>query len=258
MPWIPGWNSVPGAHWGESFFFWAGIIALVLLGISEVISHRYSERKDQLTTVEQAETQRRHDEEMARLHLQAATLEHEAAVSNARAKDAELEIERLRELARINAAPRVPNADLFEKQLAGISRQSVDLLYDKGVPDASTLATIMGIAFLKAGWKVERGNKLGASLPANLLPWSSLPFEVKGQSNFWGISIISNKSVKDDPKDPRQAVAQAIFKSGAEHLISFGVDATLPDGTIRIVIGPRTPLLPAPSSKENKETPANK
>jgi hypothetical protein len=52
------------------------------LGVFEVISHRYSERKDELAAVEQDSTQRRHDEEMARLHLETAKANERAAELN--------------------------------------------------------------------------------------------------------------------------------------------------------------------------------
>ena len=31
MSWLPGWNSVSGAHLGENIFFWFSIVALILL-----------------------------------------------------------------------------------------------------------------------------------------------------------------------------------------------------------------------------------
>jgi hypothetical protein len=49
----------------------------------EVISHRYTERKDELAAAEQSETQRQHDEEMARIHLQTAALTADAEKSRA-------------------------------------------------------------------------------------------------------------------------------------------------------------------------------
>src|ERR1700691_2952839 len=67
MSWIPGWDSVAGAGWWSGFYFWLGIGALIALGVFEVASHRYSDRKDELTAIEQKDTQRRHDDEMTRV-----------------------------------------------------------------------------------------------------------------------------------------------------------------------------------------------
>lgn len=46
MSWIPGWDAAASAGWWSDFYFRVGIVALFLLCISEVISHRYGEHKD--------------------------------------------------------------------------------------------------------------------------------------------------------------------------------------------------------------------
>ena len=86
MSWIPGWSSIAGAAWWSGFYFWASIVALIGLGIAEIASHRYSDRKDELAEIEQRAVQRRHDEDMARVQHdtvqateRAARLEKEAA-----------------------------------------------------------------------------------------------------------------------------------------------------------------------------------
>jgi len=79
VSWIPGWDSVAGAHSWSNIYFWAGIFALLSLGVFEIFSHRYTERKDELVAQQQDETQRQHDEEMARLHLETAMANEEAA-----------------------------------------------------------------------------------------------------------------------------------------------------------------------------------
>src|SRR5271170_2897175 len=85
MAWIPGWESVAGASWWATFWFWASIVSLLMLGVSEVVSHRYTERKDALAADEQDATQRRHDEEMARVHLETAQAAEGAAKATERA-----------------------------------------------------------------------------------------------------------------------------------------------------------------------------
>jgi hypothetical protein len=82
-------EHVAGTHAWDNAFFWGSIIALILLGAMEVASHRAAQRKDELTEQQQTETQRRHDEDMAALHLQAAGLEKQAAAANERAALAE-------------------------------------------------------------------------------------------------------------------------------------------------------------------------
>jgi hypothetical protein len=101
MSWIPGWDTIAGANWWSNAFFWAGIAALLFLGVSEVISHRYGERKDELVAQQQAAADRRHEQEMAGVQLEtaqanerAANLEKETAVANARSAELKLALER--------------------------------------------------------------------------------------------------------------------------------------------------------------------
>ena len=58
-----------------------------MLGICEVVSHRYSQRKDELAEAHQRTLQRHHDADIAELQLQAAN-------ANERAANAQLELER--------------------------------------------------------------------------------------------------------------------------------------------------------------------
>jgi hypothetical protein len=79
VSWIPGWGSIAGTAWWSGFYFWISICALIALGMAEVASHRYSDRKDELTAVEQETIQRHHDEDMARVQHDTATANERAA-----------------------------------------------------------------------------------------------------------------------------------------------------------------------------------
>lgn len=48
MTWWPGWDSISDSGWWSHFWFWFGIFCLFALGVSEVISHVYGLRKDDL------------------------------------------------------------------------------------------------------------------------------------------------------------------------------------------------------------------
>ena len=75
MSWVPGWESIQAAGWWSGFFFWASIASLIGLGISEVASHRFSERKDELVERQQIADKERHDNDIARV-------QHDAALAN--------------------------------------------------------------------------------------------------------------------------------------------------------------------------------
>ena len=82
MSWIPGWQTAADADWWSSVWFWVSIASLMLLGVSEVISHRYSERKDELSTKQQEVAERQHNDTIAALQLQTAQAIARAAEAN--------------------------------------------------------------------------------------------------------------------------------------------------------------------------------
>ena len=76
---IPGWDSVAGSRWWSNIYFWGSIGALILLGITEVVSHRYSQREDELSAIEQEAAKKTHEDEIAQLHVEAANANERAA-----------------------------------------------------------------------------------------------------------------------------------------------------------------------------------
>lgn len=78
MTWFPGWGSADTASWWSAFYFWFGLTALFCVGLSAVLSHRYSLRKDEL--IFQATNQRvlayRGQQNAYQLQLAAAQKRH--------------------------------------------------------------------------------------------------------------------------------------------------------------------------------------
>jgi hypothetical protein len=112
---------------------------LLALGVFEVFSHRYTERKDELAAQQQDETQRKHDEEIARLHLETAQIQERAAQLEKEAAEARLSLTRLQ----TPRATLLTNATLdtiaeklkpfagtkFDTGLAGNSGEQADFLW---------------------------------------------------------------------------------------------------------------------------------
>lgn len=71
MP-FPGWNSIATTGILSNFFFWVSIGALVLLGVAEVLSHRFGERHDSLLAQQHQTEKYGTDSEIARLHRETA------------------------------------------------------------------------------------------------------------------------------------------------------------------------------------------
>jgi hypothetical protein len=86
---LPGWNSIPFTGLMSNVFFWLSIGALVLLGVAEVLSHRYGGQHDLLVAQQQQTAKDASDGVIARL-------QRDTAQANARAAEAQLALEQLR------------------------------------------------------------------------------------------------------------------------------------------------------------------
>jgi hypothetical protein len=229
MNWLPGWNTIAGAHAWESAFFWGSIIGLILLGIMEVASHHAAQRKDELTEQQQTETQRRHDEDMAALHLQAANLERDAAEANEsaaqaneRAENTRLEQERMKQIVKWRT---IDPADL-NALIAELAKGSgeVDLGDIPGDPESEYFALkIIGDAFI------------AANRSSDTLKWHAHLRGWHGSAMFFGIAI-------PGPENEQVTILRRAFS--AAH-IEFSTE-DLPDETSPVSIGAGLSWTPAP------------
>jgi hypothetical protein len=160
MSWFPGWDSIAWTGWWSGFFFWASIGSLMLLGASEVISHRYSERKDELAEIQQIVDKKAHDDEIARLHLdtaqiteRAARLEKEAAEARRDAAQARLEQERLR--AQLAWRTISPEATTRLQTILAKNPGKINVQHVANDPEALYLAIQIANIFGQAKWQVQ-------------------------------------------------------------------------------------------------------
>jgi hypothetical protein len=72
IPDLPGWNSLPAVTRFHNWAEMAGIVFLALLVVAEVVAYKYGHRRDILTGQQQTATDQRHDDEIARVHLETA------------------------------------------------------------------------------------------------------------------------------------------------------------------------------------------
>jgi hypothetical protein len=140
-----------------------GIVVLALLVVAELVTYRYGQRKDDLTTKQQETTDQRHDEEMARLHLQTATLtadaeKSRAAIAEATARAAEAnriaEEERTARLKLLGEISARHLTDESAKKLIGALRGKVTRLtvvWPIADPEALNFAVELTSAFRAAG-----------------------------------------------------------------------------------------------------------
>lgn len=99
MPDWPGWDSLDAVTRIHSWAEASGIVLLGLLVVAEVITFKYSGRKDALVEAQQSAEKRSHDDEMARIHLETARLSAEAETAKAAIASADADAAKANERA---------------------------------------------------------------------------------------------------------------------------------------------------------------
>jgi hypothetical protein len=166
---LPGWDSLDTVTRYHSIAEIAGIVLLGLLVIAEVMSYRYSHRKDYLTDT-------KHDAEIARLHRETAALTADAnksraeiAQANARALEAQVALEKYKAPRRLSAEAQAAIAHALGADLKGvkfalsaIGPEPLDLANDTG--DALMAAGMIWIDWPLPGTSLNdpaRGHTVG-------------------------------------------------------------------------------------------------
>ncbi len=222
MSWMPGWDSIAGTHWWSNFYFAASIVSLIALGVTEVISHRYSEREGELAAIEQEKTKLSHESEIARLHVEASQLATDAenarrdiSIANREAEKAKAEQERLKQTVQWRT--------LTPEQISTLSIElrntegSVSIAYLSGDPETQMLSFNIWRAF-------EKINNESSSIK-----WSGfLETRVYNDKLIFGITI-------PGPETPQViAIRRAFFAAGIPFSTS---DVPEPSSPISIGLG---------------------
>jgi hypothetical protein len=139
----------------------------MLLGIAEIISHRYSERRDKLAEQQQTAAQQQYDRDIARLQAAAADANARAAELEKAAQSAKAEVARANEnAAQANeraatimkgAAWRQLTPDQQQKFSAAISAKpgKVALAWIANDPESLGLAAQLSALFTQARWQLS-------------------------------------------------------------------------------------------------------
>jgi hypothetical protein len=113
MPDWPGWDSLSAVSRIHSWAEVTGIVLLGLLVLAEAITWKYSGRRDFLAEQQQTAEKQRHDDEMARVHL-------ETAKANERTAELNTTLEKERS-ARLAMLDQLKPRDITRKQMATIA-----------------------------------------------------------------------------------------------------------------------------------------
>jgi hypothetical protein len=230
MSWIPGWGSVAATSWWSGFFLWASIVSLIGLGISEVASHRFSERKDELAAEQQEAEKKQHDDEIARLHLETAKAEAAAAQATKRQEELAHETEQLRAKNLAFEAALSPRVLEQGASIPVLSRFAGTKFVVASPDDMEAKRTAGQIRFMLVEAKWVRATE---ALPDIPFFQTGVTVQVNLSTPTGGIDV--------DLAEISAALVSQIRISNIE--VSRRGMASLPRGIIRIVVGPK-PLPP--------------
>jgi hypothetical protein len=192
-----------------------------LLVVAEIIAYRYGQRQDDLTGSQQEATEKRHDEEMARLHVEAVRLSAEAevskketefarkdaAIAQRHADEARLALEKFR-------APRSLTPEqqsTIASELSRFKGTRFDMAVIPGYPEAANFLGQISKTIQLGGWEWVEWAPPGGPL-AFTYTWPGLP--KVGQMGGFGIDIFIPVDRTAEFSDAANALANALEREG--------------------------------------------
>ncbi len=173
LPDLPGWDSLSAVTRYHGWAEVAGIVFLAALVIAEVVTYQYGHRKDDLTEKQQTATDQCHDEQMARLHVEASNANkrtEELRADNNAIQEA-IQPRRLGSLIAITSpdAPDVPPA--AEMQFGGIRQYAGTTVLIQVVNDfeAQILANDVQSVTSAFGWNAKATSSSFTHIPTGMI-----------------------------------------------------------------------------------------
>jgi hypothetical protein len=162
MAWWPGWDSVDAAKSWSDFYFWFGIVCLFLLGASEVLSHYYGVRKDELVAIaesvlnkERTERDTQHDAETAQMRGQLRNAQEAAEKANAKTAQVAADVAAQAAKAAEQMKPRAltgEQRDILISRLSPFAGQKIQIQSVLGDSEGRTFADDFIEVFDAAHW----------------------------------------------------------------------------------------------------------
>jgi hypothetical protein len=216
MPWWPGWHSIESTEFWNIFFFWFGIGCLLLLGISEVVSHYYGQRHNALVDAAEsvAAAQRRDEQRQVEER-------HRAEMA---------QVQRRLEEARKEQAPRRLTPDQQATLIAALSPfrgQKITIWFVMGNTESKDFASDFDSVIRRAGW--DDGGGVNQA--------------TYGGPDPVGVEVFVKEATPDNEPPALVGLVVTLAKMGLMPGRNVDVDADLPIDTIKLSIGakPTTP-----------------
>jgi len=236
-------SALDSAESWLAVIWWAKLAAagLVALGVAmefggDWISRPFEKTIEDARKLELAELHKQSDE----AKVETARLSKEAEVARKETAEAQLQLQQMR-------FPRQLDTDKFKAEIAPISPQFFEVLYDQSAADGSSLAFQIFVALRIAEWITDQ------KLPAPLTPqqgppalsdiYKLLPLTQQSGGSAWGVSVVTKGPISDDRNTPEGKLCDALLASVASpvQIVGCGKDEMMPVGKIRIIVGPKLP-----------------
>jgi len=163
MNWWPGWNSIEGAGWWSGFYFWFGIVALFVLGITEVISHRYGLRKDELVSVAERNAVQDRATKDRQTEADAAKMRQELAEAKKAAADSGKTASTVAEQATPRHLSATQEQAIFNA-IAPFRGNKIDIVVQLGNSEAMNFAEEFVAIFRRAGWDAGKNGGISQTV----------------------------------------------------------------------------------------------
>ena len=146
MSWWPGWDSIESTTRWQDIYFWFGVVCLVMLAVSAVVSHRYGVRKDELVAIAERDaiTQRQREKDEADDRIR----QLQNALSEADKELSEFQKEQGRRITGQQKAELIAALSAFRGQ-------KISVVCVKGDEEGLALAQDLVAIFVAANWDFE-------------------------------------------------------------------------------------------------------
>jgi hypothetical protein len=211
MPWWPGWDSIESTDFWSTFYFWFGILCLLLLAIAEVVSHYYGQRHSELVTA------------VAGAAAVKGQQEQREADERHRAEIAEMQ-RRLEETQRQQASRRLTpeQQKSLIATLSPFAGQKVSVVCILGDTEGQQFANDFISVFRSAKWDYGGGSGI------NQAAYTVNPI---------GIAASVKEATPSAIPAPLGVLVVALADMGVMPGRNIGIDSALPPDTIQLQIG---------------------
>src|SRR5260221_7182328 len=221
MTWWPGWDSIECAGWWSGFYFWFGIFCLFMLGVSEMVSHRYGQRRDALVAIaEDARSRQRTQEEIATQQRHASEIGG-LKEQLSEAEDKVLKLQKQQADRRFSPEQK----QMLIATLSPFKGQLVDITSVLGDSEAHKLAEEIASVFAGAEWNYGGGASQA----------------VYSGTSPVGVQVVVNSERVDAGNPPKAARALVEALQNAKIAVTPLKDAGVPADGIRLIVGRKPP-----------------